>query len=131
VSRRRPYQRSMTGWWRRNPRHRLYLLREGTSLFVGAYAALLVWGLNAVAAGAEAWEHWLSVMGHPLMLAFHLLVFIAACWHSVTWFAVSPKTLPPLAVAGRPVPSRALVAVQYLAAALVSAMILYGAAASR
>lgn len=121
----------MAGWWRRNPRHLLYMVREGTSAFVGAYGALLVWGLNAIAAGPAAWERWLSVMRHPLMLSFHVLVFVAACWHSVTWFAVSPKTMPPLELAGRRLSPRFLVGVQYLAAALVSAVILFGVGVSR
>lgn len=131
MSRRRPYWRSMAGWWRRNPRHLRYLIREGTSLFVGAYAALLVWGLSAIAAGPDAWERWLGVMRQPLMGCLHLLIFFAACWHSVTWFAVAPKTMPPLKPGGRPLSSRALVAMQYLMAALVSALILCGAGTGR
>lgn len=117
----------MEGWWRRDPRHLLYMLREGTSLFVGAYAAVLVWGLAALAAGPEAWNSWLEAMRQPLGLLFHLAVLVAACWHTVTWFAVAPKTMPPLRIAGRPVPARALVGAQYLAGLLVSALILLAA----
>ena len=119
----------MDGWWWRHPRHARYLLREGTSLFVGAYAAVLLWGLFALAGGPEAWSGWLAAMRHPLAVLFHLLVLGAVLWHAVTWFAVAPKTIPPLAVAGRPIGTRTLVGLQYLGAAVVSAAILIAAAA--
>jgi fumarate reductase subunit C len=119
----------MEGWWRRNPRHLLYMMREGTSVFVGAYAAVLVWGLTALASGPEAWAGWLAAMRQPIALLFHLAVLVAACWHTATWFAVAPKTMPPMRIAGRPLPARAIVAGQYVAAALVSAGILFAAGA--
>ena len=34
MSRRRPYVRSMRGWWRRNPVFVRYMLREGTSVLL-------------------------------------------------------------------------------------------------
>jgi fumarate reductase subunit C len=120
----------MDGWWRRDPRHLLYMLREGTSVFVGAYAVVLVWGLTALASGPEAWAGWVAAMGRPGALLFHLLVLVAACWHTVTWFAVAPKTMPPLKVGGRPVPDRVLVRAQYVVAGLVSAVILLAAGAA-
>lgn len=118
----------MDGWWRRDPRLLRYMLREGTSVFVGAYAAVLVWGLTALAAGPAAWADWVEAMRAPLALLFHAIVLVAACWHTATWFAVAPKTMPPLRLGGRPVPDRALVAGQYVAAGLVSVLILVLAA---
>ena len=38
MSRRRPYVRSMDGWWRRNPYFVRYMLREGTSVLLAASA---------------------------------------------------------------------------------------------
>jgi fumarate reductase subunit C len=120
----------MAGWWRRNPHHFLYMVREGTSVFVGAYAVVLLWALTALADGPDAWSTWLATMRHPLAVLFHLVVFVAACWHTVTWFAVSPKTMPPMRLGGRPVPASALVGGQYLAAIVTSGAILYAAAAA-
>lgn len=128
MSRRRPYVRSMDGWWWRDPRNLRYLLREATSVLVGAYAAVLLWGLRALAAGPESWAGWLSTLRHPVALAFHGIVLVAACWHTVTWFAVAPKTLPPLYLGRRPLGQRTLVGVQYAVGVLVSAGILLAAA---
>jgi L-lactate utilization protein LutB len=40
VSKRRPYVRSMDGWWRKNPFFVEYMIHEGTALFVAAYAGV-------------------------------------------------------------------------------------------
>ncbi len=114
----------MTGWWRRNPHHLRYMLREGTSVFVAAYGFVLLWGLHALAAGPEAWAGWLEAMRQPLAVLFHLAALAAACGHTVTWFAVAPKTMPPMAFRGRPVEPRAIVIAQYAGAAFVSLVIL-------
>ena len=44
MSARRPYVRSMDGWWRRNPFFTVYMIREGTAVLVVnvfAYTVLL------------------------------------------------------------------------------------------
>jgi fumarate reductase subunit C len=38
VNKRRPYVRSMDGWWKKNPFFVEYMIHEGTALFVAAYA---------------------------------------------------------------------------------------------
>jgi fumarate reductase subunit C len=114
----------MDGWWRRNPVYLRYMLREGTSVLVGAYAAVLLWGLVALASGPEAYAGWLAAMATPLSIAFHLAVLVAAGYHSATWFAVAPKTMAPIRVGARTLPASAIVAGQYVGAGVVSLAIL-------
>ena len=45
MSKRRPYVRSMDGWWKKNPYYVEYMVHEGTALFVAAYAITLLVGL--------------------------------------------------------------------------------------
>ncbi|MGO9852667.1 MAG: fumarate reductase subunit C, partial [Steroidobacteraceae bacterium] len=41
---RRPYVRSMRGWWRRDPFFARYMLREATAVGVLVYALILMVG---------------------------------------------------------------------------------------
>ena len=127
MSRRKPYLRSMHGWWRRNPHFTRYMLREGTSIFLALYAGILLLGLIALASGEPAYDTWLEVVRHPLSLLFHVIVLAAAAFHTVTWFAVSPKAMPALRAAGKPIPPGFIIASQYAAAAVASIVVLLAA----
>ena len=51
MSARRPYVRSMDGWWRRDPFFIRYMIREATAVLVVAYAAVLLLGVVRLAPG--------------------------------------------------------------------------------
>ena len=75
-----------TSWYFRQPRYLRYMSREITSIFVGAYCMLLVFGLGALAGGKESYESFLLALQSPLSIIFHVLAFIAALYHATTWF---------------------------------------------
>lgn len=75
-----------TTWYFRHPRYLRYMSREITSLFVGAYCVLLVFGLGALAGGKESYQAFLLALQSPLSIAFHVAVLIAALYHATTWF---------------------------------------------
>jgi fumarate reductase subunit C len=54
---------------------------------------------------------------------FQLLCLAFATYHSVTWFALTPKAMP-LMVKGEPVPGIVIVGAHYVAWAAVSAVVL-------
>ena len=56
MSSRRPYVRkvSTTTWYLKNKRDLLHMIQETTSLFVGIYALVLLWGVMALADGPQA-----------------------------------------------------------------------------
>ena len=119
----RTYVRPMGGWWRRNPFYRAYMLREATALFVALYAIVLLTGLARLAQGRAAYEAWRAALVTPAALAFHALALAAFAYHAWTWFAVMPKTLPAVRIAGRRIPDAAIVAGGVTAACVASAVL--------
>ena len=76
MSKRRPYVRSMDGWWKKNPYFIEYMIHEGTALFVAAYALVLLVGLVRLSQGEVAWNSWLEALKSPVSLVFHLLILV-------------------------------------------------------
>ena len=124
---RRPYVREVRrSWWLGQRRYAVYMARELTSLFVGFYCALLVLGLWRVAQGAAAWEAFLAALSSPLGVAFQVVCLAFAAFHSVTWFALTPKAMP-LMLRGELVPAKTIVGLHYGAWAVVSLIVLFAA----
>ena len=124
---RRPYIRKVErSWWLEHPRYVHYMIRELTSLFVGLYCALLSVGLLRLSQGRVAWEGFVATLSSPLGTSFQLLCLVFAVYHSVTWFALTPKAMP-LRIKDEPVPGIVIVGAHYLAWAMVSAVVLIGA----
>jgi fumarate reductase subunit C len=124
---RRPYLRKVErSWWLHHPRYVAYMIRELTSLFVGVYCALLTIGLVRLAQGQAAWDGFVAAFSSPPGIVFQLLCLGFAIYHSVTWFALTPKAMP-LVVRGEPVPGTVIVGAHYLAWAAVSAVVLIAA----
>ncbi|MCM8596742.1 fumarate reductase subunit C [Accumulibacter sp.] len=125
MSKRRPYVRSMDGWWRRNPYFVEYMIHEGTALFVAAYAGILLAGLVRLAEGEAAWNAWLAALKNPWYVGFHLFALAALAYHSFTWFKIMPRTMPPVIVEGQRLPAWVITG-GGLAAAVVASLILLG-----
>jgi fumarate reductase subunit C len=124
---RRPYVRKVErSWWLHHPRYVAYMIRELTSLFVGLYCALLVVGLIRLSRGHAAWDGFVAALSSPLGVAFQLVCLVFAIYHSVTWFALTPKAMP-LMMKGEPVPGMVIVGAHYVAWAAVSIVVLIGA----
>jgi fumarate reductase subunit C len=102
------------------------MIRELTSLFVGLYCALLVVGLVRLAQGRVAWDGFVAAFSSPLCVVFQMACLVFAIYHSVTWFALTPKAMP-LMMKGEPVPGIVIVGAHYVAWAVVSIVVLIGA----
>lgn len=100
MSKRKPYVRSMDGWWKKNPFFVEYVIHESTALFVLAYAVTLLVGLIRLGQGEAAWNGWLASLQSPVALVFHLALLVAIAYHTYTWFKIMPITLPPIKVGG-------------------------------
>ena len=114
------YRRPMTGWWLKNPFFIRYMLREGTSVFMAVYSVILLLGLANLAAGEVSYDAWFAGLKSPLSILFHLLALVATIYHTVTWFAVSPKAMPPVYLGKEPVPASAIIGGQYVGFIAVS-----------
>ena len=121
------YVRSMDGWWLKNPYFVRYMIREGTSVLVALYAIVLLVGAASLASGEAVYQSWLAALASPLAVLFHLAALAAALYHMVTWFAVSPKAMPPIYLGENKLPDKLIIGSQYAAAAAASLVILIAA----
>jgi fumarate reductase subunit C len=101
MSQRRPYVRSMDGWWKRDPFFIRYMIREATAVLVVAYAAVLLVGVIRLAQGEAAYNEWLEALRSPLSLVFHVVLLLGFLYHTWSWFRIMPKTMPMILVGGR------------------------------
>jgi fumarate reductase subunit C len=121
MAARKPYVRSMDGWWRRDPFYVRYMIREGSAVLLSAYALVLLWGLWALARGTAAYDAWRAALSHPLMVLFHLVALVLVSYHAYTWWKVSPKTMPTLRLGGKELP-QPVISVAGLGAALAATL---------
>lgn len=101
MSNRRPYVRSMDGWWRRDAYFMRYMAREVTAVFVAAYATVLLVGLVRLSQGEAAFNAWLQALKSTPSLLFHLILLATFVYHTWSWFNIMPKTLPMIFVGGK------------------------------
>ncbi|GHU20548.1 fumarate reductase subunit C [Betaproteobacteria bacterium] len=132
MSKRRPYVRSMDGWWKKNPYYVEFMVHEGTALFVAAYVLILLVGLIRLGQGPEAWAGWLDALQSPLSVVFHLVLLAGIVYHAFTWFKLFPLTTPPIVINGKKLEPCVIVGGGWAAAigaAVVSFVIVWGIAA--
>jgi len=85
---------SKTTWYLKNRNYAIHMLNELTSIFVGLYALLLLWGIGAVASGPEAYQSFLECLMSPGMLILLWVTTIVIFYHAIAWFKVTPKAMP-------------------------------------
>jgi len=115
---RRPWRRSMHGWWKRNPYYLRYLAMEATSILIALYALILLLGLWRLAEGEAAYEAWLAMLQSPVSIALHAILLPVFAFHAYSWFRIMPKTLPAIEWRGRRL-QQATITVIGIAAAVV------------
>lgn len=101
MSKRKPYVRSMDGWWKKNPYYVEYMIHESTALFVAAYVLVLLVGVIRLGQGEGAWNAWLEAMKSPLSVLCHLVLLAGAVYHTYSWFKILPITMPPVIIGGK------------------------------
>jgi fumarate reductase subunit C len=132
MATRHTYVRPMDGWWRRDPFFLRYMAREATAPFVAAYALILLVGLVRLAQGQGPFEQWLEALRAPGFVALHGALAAIFVYHTITWFQIMPKTLPPITIRGRRLSATAITVAGLAASAVLSAAVWFLAmAASR
>ena len=117
---RRPWRRSMRGWWKRNPYYMRYLAMEATSILIALYALILLLGLWRLSEGEAAYESWLAMLRSPLSIALHAILLPVFAFHSYSWFKIMPKTLPAIYWRGQPLQQATITRIGIAAAVLVN-----------
>lgn len=93
---RKPYVRpiSKTGWFFKHPRYMRYMLREVTSVPVGAFALLLVCAVERLAKGQQAWDSFVAALTGPWSFLGLAIIFGFTLYNTASWFNVTPKAMP-------------------------------------
>ena len=123
---RKPYVReiSNTTWYLGRRRDLTHMLQELTSLFIGIYTIMLLWGIKALSEGPDAYQGFLDALGSPLLITFNWITFVVMIYHSVSWFSVTPKAMP-VQIGEEFLPGGVIAAGHYVAWVVVSAVIYY------
>ncbi|PIE42264.1 MAG: fumarate reductase subunit C [Gammaproteobacteria bacterium] len=109
------YRREMKrNWWMQLPFYSLYMLREATAIFTLFYTLVLMVGLAALAKGQEAFVKWTESQSCGFMMWLSVISFVMVLYHTVTWFAATPKVMP-LQIGDKKVPASLLIAGHWLA----------------
>jgi len=80
-------------WWLKNPNYRFFMYRELTAVFVLAFLLVFLYFLRQLASGPEAYNAFLRRLSSPWSFIFHTAALVAACFHSSTWFNLTPKAV--------------------------------------
>jgi len=122
---RKPYiQPVPASWWLKSSFYTGYMIRELTSVFIGAYTLVLLIGIIRLSQGETEYNAFLEALNNPLAIAFHIVSFIVVVYHSTTWFAVAPKAMP-LQFGDELSPPWIVTAIHYVIWAIVSIFILF------
>ena len=85
---------SKTRWYLARRSYTVHMLQELTSIFVGMFALILLWGISAVAGGPDAYQAFLDSLRSPVMVVILWVTTVVMFYHAIAWFSVTPKAMP-------------------------------------
>jgi fumarate reductase subunit C len=112
-------------WWLTNRHYFLYVVRELTALFIALFLLLYLYGIIQLERGPEAYAAFLRLLRSPGILAFNVVALFMAIYHTVTWFALTPR-LQKLLPGGSEAPAGGVLAACFVLWLLLSALIGWG-----
>ncbi|PKF50136.1 fumarate reductase subunit FrdC [Enterovibrio nigricans] len=125
MSNRKPYVREMKRtWWKEHPFYRMYMVREATVLPLIFFTLCLTFGLGSLVVGEAAWEGCLGFMANPVVVAINIVALAGSLYHAQTFFSMMPQVMP-IRIGGKKVEKKVIVAAQWAAVAVISAVILF------
>ncbi len=90
----KPYVREYPNtWWLSRRPYFLFMLREFTAVFVAAYCVFLIYFVYKLSQGPDAYYGVIELLRSPLSIVLHIVAFLFAIYHSITWFNLTPKIL--------------------------------------
>lgn len=125
MNKRRPYQQTLTRtWWTKRKGYRAYMIRELTSIFVLLFSIELYFALFFLVKGEQSWMAFLNVIQSPAGLLINGAILIATLWHTVTWFQLTPITMP-FRVKGKKVSENAIIGAHYGLLLVISLLVVW------
>jgi fumarate reductase subunit C len=98
------YRRRMSvWWWLLKWTYTKFVLRELTSVAVGYVAVMMLWEVNALREGPEAYAGLNARLATPLFVALDVIAFVLILFHAITWFNLAPTAMV-VRLRGRRVP---------------------------
>jgi fumarate reductase subunit C len=116
--------RMSTWWWLKRGSYLLFILRELSSAFVAWFVVYLLLLVRAVSHGEGSYQRFLGWSGSPVVLLLNLVSLLFVVYHAITWFNLAPQAMP-VRLHGKRVPATWIAASNYLAWALVSALVVW------
>ena len=121
----RVYRRPVpTWWWVRKRSYFVFVMRELSSIFIAWLVVYLLMFLYAVGRGASAYEDFLDWASTPWVVVLNVVSVLFLVLHVVTWFILTPQAML-VKLGSRPVPAPLVIASQYAALLVVSAIVFW------
>ena len=75
-------------WWLRNIKYFLFMMRELSSAFIGAFLLLFLYELFLLTKGEAVFSTFQESLRAPAFIVFYVVALIFALYHTITWFGV-------------------------------------------
>jgi len=115
-------KRVSTYWWLWKWSYLRFVLREISSVFVAWFVMVVLALIAGLSRGPEAYSAWQEWMRHPAVIAVNGVSFFFVLVHAVTWFNLAPRAMV-MRVGGKGLPDAVIAGANYLAWAIVSAIL--------
>jgi fumarate reductase subunit C len=116
------YPKMPRTWWLQKPAYLLFMLRELSSVFIAVFLVVFLIQLSQLSDGSDAYVAFARKLSSPGWIVFHIVAFLFALLHSVTWFQ-STAVVMPLRLGGRELP-RNLVLVLNIGAWIAASVVI-------
>ncbi len=113
-------------WFTQRRGYRWFMAREATSVFLAGYLVYLIVWMYRLGQGPEEFAAAIDGSRHPLTVAMHVVALMAALFHSITWFNLTPKIMPIYIGEDRIPDFWAAILMGYLPWTVLSVIILWG-----
>jgi len=80
-------------WWLKNTAYTKFMIRDATSVFIAGYCIFLMVLMHRAAGDAGAFQSFYEKLASPLSVVLHLIVLAFACYHSITFFNLTPRVI--------------------------------------
>ena len=88
----RVYRPGMSAtWWLKSRRYFLFMMRELSSLFIALFVLVFLYELFLLSRGPEAHGLLQGSLRAPAAVAFYVVAFLFAVYHTVTWFQAASR----------------------------------------
>ena len=86
-------QKLSTYWWLEKPAYVVFILREGSCMFVAWFVVYLLLLVNSVVGGPASYARFLEWSATPWVLTLNVVSFLFIVYHAITFFVAAPQAM--------------------------------------